>query len=294
MWEREPNYERIQRIKMMKINVFEYDNYRTYLRDFYNQSKALNPNFSYRYFARISGISSPSFLKHIIDGDRNLTEATVDKFAKALKFTKQETSYFKALVFLNQSQTTEEREKHAQELSRHRLFLKFQSLSAAQMNYYENWYYVAIREMVTLKSFSADPQSIAQALKPSITASEAKKALEELLRMGLLKFDDQGQLVQSETLVTTGHEVTSAFVSRFHKEMMGKAAESIDRYPKPQREISSGTFAVSRETFQIIKEKVQKFRQEMQELAAQDSHHDFVCQLNLQLFPLSDPDEEGA
>ena len=264
------------------------------MRDYYAFSKAQDRKFSYRFFARISGINSPSFLKHVIDGERNLTLSSIVKFAKALKFNKQETSFFKSLVLLNQSTSTNQKEIHARELLKHRLFIKFQTLSVAQLSYFEHWYYVAVRELVSIEAFKSDPDWIAKQISPPITSSEAKKALSELIKLGLLKFDDLGKLVQSDMLISTGNEVSSAFVARFHKEMMIKASEAIDRFEKPQREISSGTFGVSQETFKIIKEKTQEFRKEMQELAAKDSHQDFVCQLNFQVFPLSLPNGEKS
>ncbi|MGZ3771929.1 MAG: TIGR02147 family protein [Bdellovibrio sp.] len=275
-----------------KKSVFEYDNYRIFLKDFYVYSKAKNKNFSYRYFARISGVGSPSFLKHVIDGERNLTSAVIEKFVKALKLNKQEASFFKSLVFLNQATTLKEREIYAQELSTHKLFTKYQSLSAAQLNYYEHWYYVAIREMVSVQGFKEDPEWIGRHLNPQVSPAEVKKAIAELIKLGLLKRKKNGQLAQTDPLVSTGNEVTSALVACFHKEMMKKAAEAIELYPKPKREISCGTFGVSEKTFNVIKEKTQKFRREMQELAAQDADQDFVCQLNFQIFPLSVFDKE--
>lgn len=272
--------------------IFEYDNYRVFLKDFYISSKAQNRNFSFRYFARVAAIGSPSFLKHVIDGQRNLTLPVIEKFAKALKLNKQEASFFKSLVLLNQATTTEAKELHVQEISKHKLFIKFQSLNAAQLRFYEHWYYVAIRELVTLKDFKEEPEWIARQLSPPVSPNEAKTALGELIKLGLLKYDEKGRLIQCETLVSTGNEVTSSFVSLFHKEMMKKAADAIDRYAKPQREISCGTFGVSEETFKIIKERTQNFRKEMQELAAQDANQDFVCQLNFQVFPLSFPGGE--
>ncbi|MGZ3743430.1 MAG: TIGR02147 family protein [Pseudobdellovibrionaceae bacterium] len=276
-----------------KKTIFEYDNYRVFLKDFYAYSKAENKKFSYRYFARISDVGSPSFLKHVIDGQRNLTLPVIEKFTRALKLNKQETSFFKNLVLFNQATTNEEKEIYAQELLKHKLFIKFQPLTVAQLSYYEHWYYVAIRELASLKGFKEDPEWIAQQLSPPITPNEARMALSMLIKIGLLKYDKKGQLIQCETLVSTGNEVTSALVSLFHKEMMKKAAEAIDRYPKPKREISCATFGVSEETFKLIKERTQKFRKEMQEIASQDPNQDFVCQLNFQVFPLSLPEDDN-
>ena len=51
-----------------KINIFEYDNYRDYLKAFYEEKKSQNPRYSYRVFCNKAGISSTSYLNMIIHG----------------------------------------------------------------------------------------------------------------------------------------------------------------------------------------------------------------------------------
>ncbi len=55
-----------------KISVFEYDNYREFLRDSYEYLKAANPKYSYRYFSKSAGFKSSSVMKMIMDGKRNM------------------------------------------------------------------------------------------------------------------------------------------------------------------------------------------------------------------------------
>ncbi len=53
-------------------SIFTYTDYRAFLHDAYTHAKATNPAFSYRYFAKKAGFSSPNFLKLVIDGVYNL------------------------------------------------------------------------------------------------------------------------------------------------------------------------------------------------------------------------------
>src|SRR6266436_101875 len=97
-------------------NVFEYDNYRTYLKAVYESSKAMDKKFSYRYFSRLIGFQSPSFLKHVIEGKRNLSLVSIEKFVLAFKLNKEQAHFFKNLVFLNQGTTVEERHRFSEEI----------------------------------------------------------------------------------------------------------------------------------------------------------------------------------
>ena len=55
-------------------DVFSYEDYRTYLKDVYENRK--RRGLSHRGLARRAGLSSPSFLKAVMDGQKNLAPAT--------------------------------------------------------------------------------------------------------------------------------------------------------------------------------------------------------------------------
>ena len=53
-------------------SVYEYLDYRQFLRDHFAASKKAKPQYSFRYFSRRAGLSSSNFLKLVMDGKRNL------------------------------------------------------------------------------------------------------------------------------------------------------------------------------------------------------------------------------
>ncbi len=59
--------------------IYEYSDYRQYLKDYYERNKAYNASFSYMYLAQKARINSPSFFKSVMDGKRNLTSGTIVK-----------------------------------------------------------------------------------------------------------------------------------------------------------------------------------------------------------------------
>ena len=97
-------------------SIFEYDNYRTYLKDVYEFHKKSNKKYSYRYFARMAGFQSSNFMMLVIDGKRNLALPSIEMFAKALKLNKEDADYFRNLVLFNQAGTFEEKDAYALEL----------------------------------------------------------------------------------------------------------------------------------------------------------------------------------
>ena len=89
--------------------LYSYLSYREYLADWFNARKAADARYSHRLFARRAGVSSPSLLKEVIAGRRNLTPATLEGFALALNLEGDDVGFFAALVQLDQAATDDER-----------------------------------------------------------------------------------------------------------------------------------------------------------------------------------------
>jgi uncharacterized protein (TIGR02147 family) len=272
---------------MKKIDIFEYDNYRVYLKDLYKFYKETKPQFSYRYFSQKAGFRSPNFLQLVIEGKRNLSPESIEKFTNALKLAKKEAEFFRILVHLNQARTVGEKKIYAEQLMQFRPFRYIHPLRQDQYRYYTDWYNIPIRELTTLPEFSEDPAWVARRLIPSISPQQAQKALDLLLQLGLLKRDETGRLVQTDAFISTGDEVMSTSVANYHRTMIEKGAEALDRFPMPDRDISSVTMALSDKNFREIKALIQRFRKELLAIADQDQDPEGVYQVNFQLFPLA-------
>jgi uncharacterized protein (TIGR02147 family) len=168
-----------------------------------------------------------------------------------------------------------------------RTFRYIHSLKQDQYRYYAEWYNIPIRELTALPEFSEDPAWIARSLIPPISPQQAQKALDLLFQLGLLKRDASGRLVQTDAFISTGDEVTSTSVANYHREMIQKGSEALDRFAAQDRDISSVTMALSGKSFGEIKSLIQKFRKELLAIADQDHCPEGVYQVNFQLFPLA-------
>ena len=270
-------------------DLFKYLDYRHYLKDYYREQKEKKGSrFSFRSFARAAGLSSPNFLKLVMDGKRNLGPEGIVHFIKALRFNKEEAAYFENLVHFNQASTDDERNEWYKRLSTSKKYREVKQIEKDYFVYFSRWYYAAIREMVLLPDFKEDPDWIARKLSPPITTREATTALELLQKMGFLKRDKTVRLIQSERNITTAREVQSLAISNFHRQMIKQAAESIERTTADKRDISSLTVALSKEKFQEAKRRIQEFRRELNILLSEDGKSDSVYQINFQIFNLSE------
>jgi len=281
--------------------VFDYLSYRDYLEDAWGALRARSSRHSYRWFSRKAGLGSPSYLKHVIDGDRNLSEDTASRFAQAFDLGPQETRYFVALVRMNQSDTTEERSRWYEELSSLPPYRATRRLDRSQYDYYALWFCVPIRELVARSDFREEPAWIAAQLRPAIKPSQARRALEVLLDLGLLDRDGDGRLRQTEALLTTGPELRLLALRRFHQQMLHRAEAAMDAMALDEREVGGVTLRLTAPQVRHLKRRLFEIRQEVLQLDGADDGPQAVHHFALQLFPVTrwpegqpDPGDDDA
>jgi len=268
------------------VNIFEYDDYRRYLNDKYEELKNTTKGFSYRAFAKKAGLSSWNYFLLVKKGQRNLSLKTIKKFAEALDLPEREAEYFESLVMMNQAQNFTQRDYYYKELLKIATRRGFQQLEAAQYAYYSHWYIPVIREMAELKDFRADPDWIARHVSPAITKREASEALETLKMLGMLTAEG-GTLAKTEKSLSTGHEIRNLLVKNFHFKMIELGYEAIERYASDQREIGSLTLSLTSDQVAELKQRIFRFRQELLETFTTDLATDDIFQFNMQLFPVT-------
>jgi uncharacterized protein (TIGR02147 family) len=272
-------------------SVYDFLDYRQYLRAWYEAEKDRLPAFSYRYFARKAGFASPNFLKLVIEGSRNLSPDSVDRFLDTLRLPGDEANFFRDLVSWNQARNIAEKNLLFERVIASKRFQEWRKLDASRLEYLRHWYYPAIRELAAHPDFEADPRWIASRLWAPLSREEILRALGVLEELGLLVRDAGGRLSRGERTLTTGPRMQGdelrVTAKAFLREMMEQASESLDKVPPELRDVGAITVAIRPEIVPELKERIQRFRREMLERCDQEDGASEVFQLNLQFFPLT-------
>ncbi len=269
-----------------KPDVFAYLDYREYLRDYYTAAKAAVPAFSYRYFSRRAGFASPNFLKVVSDGRRNLTADSANKVVQGLGLEDDERRFFLDLVNLDQASDSEQKNAAFERVSASQRFRQARRIDAGMFEYLSRWYLPAIREMAARPDFRDDPKWISNQLFPPVPHADVASALATLFDLGLLVREGD-RVTRGEPTWTTGHEVRSLAIGNYHRQMLERAAASIDEVPRELRDLSSLTVVVEQDTIGELKERVHEFRESLIERCERDRGREIVYQIGIQLFPLS-------
>lgn len=280
------------RQKAERINLFQYLDYRVYLKAVYQHEKKSNPAFSFRNFSKRAGFTSPNFLKLVMDGKRNLTEESTTKFMVALHLNKQEQEFFRNLVFYNQAQTLETKNHYYQRLLQSQKFSQLKPIEKYQYDYCSEWYHAVVRELVMAQGFDGTALWLSKRISPEITAAQAQKSLELLVKLGFLTRDDlSGKYHQTSALVTTGAELASMALYNYHLSLIDLTKTALEITPATERDVSAMVLGVSKDKIPLLKKKIQEFRQDVLKLVSTETSSNEVLQISVQMFPLTKTDK---
>jgi uncharacterized protein (TIGR02147 family) len=268
------------------LNIFQYANYRQFLVDFYKTQKTKDKKYSHRYFSNKIGLNSTGFFSDVLHGKRNLTTTLILKFARVLELKCDEQDYFENLVNFNQAETIEEKNNYYSKLLALRK-VSINIIGRDQYEFYKEWYYSAIRELLNFYDFKDDYSALAKKMNPSIRPEQAKKAIKTLDKLGIIKKDKNGYYRQTSSLISTGEEFESMNVCNFQISMIALAKEALNRHPREHRDISSLTLTFSENSFIKARAELDVVRKRLLGLAEKDKKVDRVYQINLQTFPLT-------
>jgi len=268
-------------------SVFAYTDYRRYLREYYAWAKAHQRGFSHRAFMAKTGMSGPNYFKRVMDGAHNLTGNSIPKFAAALGLSEPEAEYFRNLVYFNQAETLEDKDKYFGILMELKSPHSQYVLEKAQYDYYRDWYNIAIREMLSFFRYDGNAAELGKRLAPAVPPKQVKQAIALLEGLGLVAKGEDWSYRATAKFILTDPDVQSLLIPKFHQAMTRMAGEAITRFPKEERYFSSSTVSLSEATYLDIIELIRATRKEVLRKVGEDAEPDRVYHLNMQLFPLT-------
>lgn len=277
---------------MPTTDIFNFFDYRDYLSVYYDQKKAEDPEFSHRAFLRDANIAGSVYLMRLLKNERKLSVRFIPHFSQALKHSPREARYFRAMVQFCNEKSASRKEVHLRELLALRNTSPLLKMEDRKLRFFDKWYYPVVRELVTHLDFHGDFNKLANAVVPRISVEQAEGAITYLLENGFIKKSGTKGYRQSEAVISTGPEVNSTIVQKYHKQTLLQCADAIDTVPKEERDISSLTLSVSPKTFRIIKEEIQAFRKRLLQIASEDKSPSQVCLVGMQLLPRSRREKE--
>ena len=266
-------------------HLFDYDDFRKFMQDYFEEQKKMRSVFSHRFFAAKAGFSSSSYCLNVIRGRFNLTPKSIEKISKAMDFEPLQKEYFEALVQYNQAQQVDERDQAWEQILQIRRQIEFTHVTTREQAYFSKWYYPVIRELAVESDWNGDFRVLARSLTPQITTEEAREAVKNLLEWGLLK--KEGERYERVSQMLDAAEIPPIALRKIRREYIQHAIGAVESMPKNERFAAFTTLAMSEKSYNYAVEVLEEARKKIIARAANDLDVERVYEMMLVAFPMS-------
>jgi len=272
----------------MNNTVFDYTDYRTFLKDFFKSKKTSNARFTLGVWSNQLQLSGPAVLANILNGKRNPGHLIGQKFVQYFSFSPSEKQYFLDLINLAKvagnsrlSLALMEKISHGRSDTNYRL------LDDRAFSTISKWYYHVIKELVILPSFKEDMDWMKATLEYDVSSKDLRLAIQDLLELEILVRDEQGKLNLVNKQIRTSSDSTSEAIKRYHEEALENGKSSLRKHHLHERDFSSRTIMIREDNIPYVKECIKEFRDKISSLFEECAPSSRVYQLNIQLIPMT-------
>lgn len=272
----------------MNSAIFEYSDYRSFLRAHSELKRKENKNWSYGLWARKLKLKGTASLTMVINAQRSPGPKLTSSLAEYFNFGEKERRYFLDLVRLEKANN----DPHLkvllmEELKRLSPNKNVQFLDEKTFSAISCWYFYAIRQMCRMETTGIDADWFRDKLLFPVDVRKIRSALKTLQDLNLISFDQKKKKWQaSETPLTISSDVQSEAIRRFHEDIITLAHSSIRKFSPGERELRALTLSFDQAKLPEVQSKIREFVDSISKEYAQDGG-DSVYQLGVQFFPLT-------
>jgi uncharacterized protein (TIGR02147 family) len=272
--------------KQIIEKIFEYDDYRVFLRDFFQAKKRETSSFSQRNFTNKVGFKAHNFCTLVMNGSRNLSAGSIQKLIRGLGLRGKAATFFENLVYLNQSATLPDKEYFFQKIKRAGKTADFYQVNSEQYFFYEKWYYPVVRELMVASPWQGDFSELAKMVRPSIHPSEAKEAVARLLATGMVLQGPGGGYSLNHEFVSSKN-VPPLIKEKARRDVLLKGIETIDTIEPSEKYAAYSTVTMSKKLYGEVRGMLDEVREKILALVAEDETPDEIYEVVFQVFPVS-------
>lgn len=276
------------------MKIYEFNDPIEFVNRQFSLKKEVNPRFSLRSYAKILGYENPSLLSSVLKGERKLNPELAEKIANQLNLSAVEQKYFQLLILIRYAKNDSERMMYTDllEATRPESIASEFSVSIDSFRFIDDWYHVAILEMIELKNFKYSYEWMAKKLGRGLNAELVEAAVARLIRLELIE-DHKKTLKRKEGYFVVDKNIPSDAIKKHHDQFIQFARQAIFDQPIAERDVRSSTITLKKKNYKKAQEILKKAHAELLELSCKDDGED-VYQLCTQFYKLtSDIDRDN-
>lgn len=276
----------------MRPIIFDYNDFREYLRDLYDYMHYKDKKFNKAFICRAIGLpNSRSYFQDVLNG-KVVSSLKIPCFIEIFKLDKYEAKFFKTLVKYNQMVDDPDEKAMLFDLLMSQNKTPKNILSRSEYAYYKNWYNSVIRAIINTIDFKDDYKMLSKLVMPNITVKQARDSIRLMKNLKLIKRNSKGYLKPVNKIISTGEKIRSDIIKQYQSNCIEMARTAIiQNQTQPQR-VTTKTLSFSKEIYEQIEKKIEKVNKEITALVHNDHKKaDQVYQLDILLFPLMKRDK---
>lgn len=255
--------------------VYDYRSPSDFLADLMKYYKSRG-SFSLRQRTAKVGLCSQALVSQVLKGKRQLNRDNLSGISAVFKLTQLEQLYLdkKLSAHTHKLDFAEEdtRERQVRSPKNHLL---------------SDWLNPYVKDLVNLKGFQLDPDTLFFMLQGIAPAQRMKKSVEFLMREGFWKKTLAGQVVQEEAAVTTTNGLPNEKIRAFHKKALELALHGLKAFPVSKRKASTVLIAVDEDHMDELKGLMDSFQQQLLEFIERHPNgRDALVQITTHLTPI--------
>lgn len=265
--------------------VFEYLDYRKYLKDAFEERRERDSSLSYRRLAELVGLDGSNFHK-IVLGRTHLPARCQSRVIEYLGLGSRESEYFLLLTAFARERGAKarmeilERAKQLQDVAR-------KPLEDRELLFYRDWWTSVIRLLLEVHDGRAVAAELASAMSPSILPQQAQASFDLLVELKLVKKAGSGRWKLADPHLTAGGEAKSGAVHAYQRQILELAAQSLQRHSRQERDVSTLTVPIDDKSYAAICDILRECRRQIQKQAESTTKPRRVMQLAMAFFPVS-------
>jgi uncharacterized protein (TIGR02147 family) len=279
--------------KQILEKIFEYNDYRVFLKDLFDAKKKEKSSFSQRNFTKKAGFKAHNFCTMVMNGSRNLSASSIQKLIRGLGLRGRAATFFENLVYLNQAATLPDKEYYFQKIKRAGKSAEFYQVDKEQYFFYEKWYYPVVRELMVLSEWNDDCSRLAAMVRPPIHPTEAKEAVEKLLATNMVAKSADGHYCLNHEFITS-QNVPVLIKEKARRDVLIKGIETIDTIDPSRKYAAYSTVTMSKRLYEEVRTMLDDTREKILSLISEDKTPDDIYEVVFQVFPVSNMTKRDA
>ncbi len=209
-----------------------YESYIEILKEIYQDKRSRNSQYTLASLSRDAGYKS-YHLSDVLSGRYGVSPRKAEPIADNLKMTDNQKVQFILLVTLKHAKSEKDRLIAQDKLNNLEKALPEIELHHTSLDQLNNWYDLAILNLIRSKNFKMCPIEISKRLCLSI--EEVKGSLEKLRSLQFLSTESK-DFNDSSYVNILKKEQTSKVVQNLHKQNLNLALQALEKYPITKRD----------------------------------------------------------